>query len=337
MKILVTGGAGYIGSHTIVELLQDGHEVVVIDNLCNSNITVIDRIKSITGKVLTFFEADIRDFGKLNSILNEYPIDCCVHFAGLKSVRESVENPLKYYENNVGGTQILLKALKDHDCKNVIFSSSATVYGVPPFNPITEECPVGVCASPYGRTKVMIEQMLKDLVDSDSDWNIVTLRYFNPIGAHTSGKIGENSVGIPNNLMPYITQVATGQRKFLNIFGNDYDTPDGTCIRDYIHVVDLARGHLFALKDIIQKKGWSVYNLGTGQGYSVLEVVHTFEKVNNIKIPYVFAPRRFGDISEYYANPMKAQLELNWKATLSLADMCRDSWRWQKQNPNGYE
>jgi len=337
MKILVTGGAGYIGSHTVVELQNAGHEVVVIDNLSNSKEIALEHVAGITGKSVDFYDIDIRDFNALDKLLDGHKFDCCIHFAGLKAVGESVEKPLEYYDNNVSGTITLLRALNKHNCKNIIFSSSACVYGNPKIIPITEECPKGICTNPYGQTKHMIEEIMKDLQKSDSDWNIVLLRYFNPIGAHQSGKIGEDPNGIPNNLMPYITQVAIGKRPELNIFGNDYDTPDGTGIRDYIHVVDLAIGHVCALKAIENNCGLEIFNLGTGHGYSVLDVVHAFEHANNLKIPYVIKPRRAGDVAVCYSDANKAKNILGWVAKYNLEDMCKDSWNWQKNNPNGYD
>ncbi|MBQ6110364.1 MAG: UDP-glucose 4-epimerase GalE [Alphaproteobacteria bacterium] len=337
MKILVTGGAGYIGSHTVVELQNTGHNVVVIDNLSNSKEIALQRVSQITNKPIDFYNIDIRDFNALDKLLDKYSFDCCIHFAGLKAVGESVQKPLDYYDNNVGGTVTLLRALNKHNCKNIIFSSSACVYGNPKIIPITEECPKGLCTNPYGQTKHIIEEIMKDLQKCDSDWNIVLLRYFNPIGAHKSGTIGEDPNGIPNNLMPFITQVAVGKRPELNVFGDDYDTHDGTGVRDYIHVVDLARGHVSALKAIENKCGLEIFNLGTGNGYSVLDVVHTFEKVNNLKIPYVIKPRRAGDVPTCYSNADKAKKVLGWSAQFNLEDMCRDSWNWQKNNPNGYD
>ena len=336
MKTLVTGGTGYIGSHTVVELQNAGHDVVVIDNLSNSNELSLQRVAEITGKKVDFYNIDIRDFNSLDSLLNNHNFDCCNHFAGLKAVGESVQKPLEYYDNNVCGTVSLLRALNKHNCKNIIFSSSACVYGNPEVIPITEDCPKGKCTNPYGQTKSIIEEILKDLQKSDSNWNVVLLRYFNPIGAHQSGKIGEDPNGIPNNLMPYITQVAIGKRKELNVFGNDYDTHDGTGVRDYIHVIDLARGHVCALRAIENKCGFEVFNLGTGHGYSVLDVVHAFEKANGVKIPYVIKPRRAGDIAVCYADSKKAKEKLGWCVQFDLEDMCRDSWNWQKNNPNGY-
>lgn len=336
MKILVTGGAGYIGSHTVVELQNAGHDVVVIDNLSNSKEIALQRVSEITGKPIDFHNIDIRDFNALDKLLDKYTFDCCIHFAGLKAVGESVQKPLEYYDNNVGGTITLLRALDKHNCKNIIFSSSACVYGNPKIIPITEECPNGTCTNPYGQTKHVIEEIMKDLHKSDGDWNIVLLRYFNPIGAHKSGKIGEDPNGIPNNLMPYITQVAVGKRSELNVFGDDYDTPDGTGIRDYIHVVDLALGHVHAVSAIEQKCGLEIFNLGTGHGYSVLDVVHAFESANNVKIPYVIKPRRAGDVAVCYSDASKAEKILGWSAKYNLEDMCKDSWNWQKNNPNGY-
>ena len=337
MNILVTGGAGYIGSHTVVELQNAGHNVVVIDNLSNSKVKSLNRVTEITGKKVDFFEIDIRDFNAIDSLLNKYKFDCCIHFAGLKAVGESVQKPLEYYDNNVCGTVTLLRALNKHNCKNIIFSSSACVYGNPEIIPITENCPKGNCTNPYGATKSMIEDIMMDLYKSDSNWNIVLLRYFNPIGAHQSGKIGENPNGIPNNLMPYITQVAVGKRDELSVFGKDYDTHDGTGVRDYIHVIDLARGHVCALNAIKENCGLEIFNLGTGHGYSVLDVVNAFEKVNGLKIPYVIKPRRAGDVPVCYADASKAEKILKWHAEFNLEDMCRDSWNWQKNNPNGYE
>lgn len=336
MKILATGGAGYIGAHTIVELQQAGHEVVVIDNLSNSSEKSLKRVTEITGKKVPFYKIDIREKGKLLSLCSKQHFDCCIHFAGLKAVGESITKPIEYYENNISGTLVLINVLHQSGCKNIIFSSSATVYGNPVEIPITEKCPKGQCTNPYGWTKSMIEQMLIDMQIATPDWNVVLLRYFNPIGAHKSGKIGENPNGIPNNLMPYITQVAIGKLPKLSIFGNDYDTPDGTGIRDYIHVVDLANGHVKALNAIKKNCGLAIYNLATGHGYSVLDVVKTFEKVNNIKIPYQIKPRRVGDVAICYADSSKAKTEIGWSAQYNLEDMCRDAWNWQKQNPNGY-
>ena len=334
-KILVTGGAGFIGSHTIVELLNEGHEVVGVDNLCNSSLESLSRVEKITGKKVTFYKADIRDKKALEDVLAKHHCNACIHFAGLKAVGESVEKPWEYYENNISGTLILLDVLRNNGCKNIIFSSSATVYGNPAQIPITEECPKGECTNPYGWTKSMLEQVMMDIQHADPEWNIVLLRYFNPIGAHPSGMIGEDPNGIPNNLMPYITQVAIGKRAELGVFGNDYDTPDGTGVRDFIHVVDLARGHVSALQAIERKCGLAVYNLGTGHGYSVLDVVKAFIRVNGVDIPYSIKPRRAGDIATCYSDPSKAERELGWKARYGLDEMCRDSWNWQKNNPNG--
>ena len=329
--ILVTGATGFIASHTIVELQQAGFDIVGIDNLSNSSVETLDNIEKITGKKIEFSKIDIRDYDKLLEFLSKYKIDTCIHFAGLKAVGESVKKPVEYYDNNIGGTLVLLKVLKEIGCKNIIFSSSATVYGTPAFVPITEECPKGVCTNPYGWTKHMIEQILIDTQNANPDMNVVILRYFNPIGAHKSGLIGEKPNGIPNNLMPYITQVACGIREKLFVYGNDYDTPDGTGVRDYIHVVDLARGHVKALGAINKNCGLDIFNLGTGHGYSVLDVINTFEKVNNIKIPYEIVARRPGDIAMCYANPQKAKDVLGWVAEYDLDDMCRDSWEYQKK------
>jgi len=337
LTILVTGGAGYIGSHTIVELIKAGHLVIVVDNLSNSCRIAIERVERITSTSIDFYEADIRDKQKLNAIIDKYSIDVCMHFAGLKSVGESVCRPHEYYDNNISGTLNLIESLRSHNVKNIIFSSSATVYGEPQTIPITEDCPKGICTNPYGWTKWMIEQILTDLHTADNSWNVVLLRYFNPIGAHTSGLIGENPNGVPNNLMPYITQVAVGKRDALHVFSNDYDSPDGTGVRDYIHVIDLAKGHLAALKAIEKKCGVEIYNLGTGKGYSVLDIVNAFEAVNGIKIPYVIDSRRPGDIAICYSDPSKAERELDWKAEYGIEEMCRDSWNWQKNNPEGYQ
>ena len=334
MKILVTGGTGFIGSHTVVELLNQNHEVVIIDNLCNSSEDVIKNIEKITNKKVPFFNIDIRDKKALEDLCSKNHFDSCIHFAGLKAVGESCQKPLEYYDNNINGTLVLLEVLNKYNCHNLIFSSSATVYGNPKSNPIDETFPKGICTNPYGWTKSMIEQILVDLQKAQPDWNIALLRYFNPIGAHKSGLIGENPNGIPNNLMPYITQVAIGKRKELSVFGNDYDTPDGTGVRDYIHVVDLAKGHVKALKVIEEKQGLKIYNLGTGQGYSVMQVLKTFEKVNNVKIPYQIRGRRTGDIAACYANAEKAFKELGWKAENSLEDMCRDSYNWETHKNN---
>lgn len=338
MKILLCGGAGYIGSHTLIELHKAGHEVVVVDNLYNSRKESLVRVSEILGGVdIPFYEVDIRDRQGLTKVFEDNHIDAVIHFAGLKAVGESCEKPLEYYENNMNGTFVLLDVMRNHGCKNIIFSSSATVYGDPVIIPITEECPKGQCTNPYGWTKSMLEQVLMDVQKADPEWNIVLLRYFNPIGAHESGRIGENPNGIPNNLMPYITQTAIGIRKELGVFGDDYDTPDGTGVRDYIHVVDLACGHVCALKAIREKKGLTIYNLGTGHGYSVLDVVKAFEKANGLKVPYSIKPRRSGDIASCYCNPAKAKEELGWEARFGIEEMCRDSWNFQKNNPKGYD
>ncbi len=336
MRILVTGGAGFIGSHTCVELLENGYDVTVIDNLYNSSAKAIDRVREISGKDLTFVEGDILDRECLDKIFDSQKIDAVIHFAGLKAVGESVHKPVEYYSNNITGTLTLVKSMAAHGVKNIIFSSSATVYGEPAFNPITEECPKGVCTNPYGWTKWMLEQILSDLHTADAEWNVILLRYFNPIGAHPTGLIGEDPKGIPNNLVPYIAQVAIGKLEKLGVFGDDYDTPDGTCIRDYIHVVDLARGHVNAIRKLADKEGVSIYNLGTGHGYSVLDVVKAFGKACGHEVPYEIKPRRAGDVMELYCDPKKAAEELGWTARYGIEDMCRDSWNWQSKNPNGY-
>ena len=337
MTILVTGGAGYIGSHTCIELISAGYDVVVVDNLCNSCKEALDRVEKIVGKTIKFYEADIRDAEAMKNIFEKEDIDAVIHFAGLKSVGESVAKPLEYYDNNIAGTLVLCDAMRNAGVKNIIFSSSATVYGDPAFVPITEECPKGQCTNPYGWSKSMLEQILTDLHTADSEWNVVLLRYFNPVGAHKSGTIGENPKGIPNNLMPYITQVAVGKLKELGVFGNDYDTPDGTGVRDYIHVVDLAVGHVKALKKIKENAGLCIYNLGTGTGYSVLDIVKNFEAATGVKIPYVIKDRRPGDIAICYSDATKAKEELGWTAQYGIKEMCADSWNWQKNNPNGYD
>ncbi|MFO7681481.1 MAG: UDP-glucose 4-epimerase GalE [Chloroflexota bacterium] len=336
MKILVTGGAGYIGSHTVVELLTAGHEVVVVDNLCNSKEEALRRVEELTGKRVSFYKVDLLDEAGLDSILGEHNVGAVIHFAGLKAVGESVEKPLLYYENNLAGTAVLCKVMARHGVKNIVFSSSCTVYGEPERMPITEDFPT-MAYSPYGRTKWMIEMMLQDLYDSDNEWNIILLRYFNPVGAHKSGRIGEDPNGIPNNLVPYITQVAVGKLPHLRVFGADYPTRDGTCIRDYIHVVDLAHGHLKALDKLADNPGAVAYNLGTGTGSTVLEVIQAFERATGQKIAYQLAARRPGDVTAAYADPQKAAAELGWQAERSLDEMCADAWRWQSQNPNGYE
>ena len=337
MHILVTGGTGYIGSHTVVELIKAGHSCLVIDNLVNSSEESLKRVAQIVGQEIPFLKLDLRDLSQLEEMFRSQPrFDCCMHFAGLKAVGESVEKPLLYYRNNLDSTIVLAEMLGKYDCKNIIFSSSATVYGTPERMPITEDCPKGIITNPYGQTKSMIEQILTDVHVADPEWNVVLLRYFNPIGAHPSGLIGEDPTGIPNNLMPYITQVAVGRRKELGIFGDDYDTPDGTGVRDYIHVVDLAKGHVKALKALEHKCGVEVYNLGTGRGYSVLEVVNAFMKATGVNIPYSIQPRRPGDIATCYSDPSKAKRELDWEAEYGIEEMCADAWRWQKNNPEGF-
>ena len=337
MAILVTGGAGYIGSHTVVELQNAGYEVVVIDNLSNSSDKSLERVEAITGKKVPFYKVDILDREGLNKVFEKEKIDSCIHFAGLKAVGESVQKPWEYYENNIAGTLTLVDVMRQHGVKNMIFSSSATIYGDPAQIPITEKCPKGQCTNPYGWTKSMLEQILADIQKADNEWNVILLRYFNPIGAHKSGTIGENPNGIPNNLMPYITQVAVGKLPQLGIFGNDYDTPDGTGVRDYIHVVDLANGHVKALKKIEEKAGLKIYNLGTGQGYSVLDMVKNFEAATGVAIPYEIKERRPGDIATCYADAALAKEELGWEAQYGIKEMCEDSWRWQSNNPNGYD
>ncbi|HPY00174.1 MAG TPA: UDP-glucose 4-epimerase GalE [Candidatus Marinimicrobia bacterium] len=335
MKILLTGGAGYIGSHTLVELLNQNHEITVIDNLSNSKIESIKRVKTITGKELIFNKIDLCNIIELEKVFSSNQFEAVIHFAGLKAVGESVQKPLLYYYNNITGTINLCQMMIKYDVKNIVFSSSATVYGNPTSVPITEDFPIKP-ANPYGNTKYIIETILKDIQIANPNWNVIILRYFNPVGAHESGLIGEDPNGIPNNLMPYISQVAVGRLPYLKVYGNDYPTKDGTGIRDYIHVVDLAQGHLKALDKLSTKPGYCIYNLGTGQGYSVLDVITTFEKWSQRKIPYKIVGRRPGDIAECYADPSKANRELAWKAERNLDDMCRDTWNWQKKNPNGY-
>lgn len=336
MRVLVTGGAGYIGSHTCVELLNDGYEVVVVDNFCNSQMESIKRVEKITGKSVKFYEADIRDEAALDLIFTENTIDAVIHFAGLKAVGESVGKPLEYYHNNILSTLVLSQVMKKYGVKRLVFSSSATVYGIHNASPYVEEMPLSA-TNPYGWSKLMVEQILSDLCVSDSEWRVTLLRYFNPIGAHESGLIGENPNGIPNNLMPFITQVAVGIREKLNVFGDDYNTKDGTGVRDYIHVVDLARGHLKALERLNELNGAEAFNLGTGIGYSVFDVVNSFENQSGVHIPYQVLDRRAGDIASFFANPGKAKARLDWQATKDLDAMCCDSWRWQSQNPKGYE
>ncbi|MCP4128319.1 MAG: UDP-glucose 4-epimerase GalE [Gammaproteobacteria bacterium] len=334
-KILLTGGAGYIGSHTCVEMLNAGYDIVVVDNLCNSSEQSLQRIEQLTGKSVEFYQADIQDMSALKRIFTEHSISAVVHFAGLKAVGESVEQPVAYYQNNICGTITLCKAMQDHGVFNIVFSSSATVYGDPASLPIKEGFPLSA-TNPYGRSKLVIEEILRDLWVSDERWNVTLLRYFNPVGAHASGMLGEDPAGIPNNLMPYIAQVASGKLERLSVFGNDYPTLDGTGVRDYIHVVDLARGHLMALDNMIDGSGVNVFNLGTGCGYSVLEMVAAFEKAADTKVPYQIVDRRCGDIAACYADPSLAESVLGWKAELGLEEMCADTWRWQKNNPDGF-
>ena len=336
MNVLVTGGAGYIGSHTCLELLESGYGVVVIDNLVNSNSESLNRVQKLTGKSLTFYEGDVRDEALLRKIFAEHEIGCVIHFAGLKAVGESVAMPWEYYDNNLNSTLVLTKVMKEVGMKNIIFSSSATVYTATNEMPLRETSVTGNCTNPYGWTKYMTEQILSGMANADKQWSICLLRYFNPIGAHISGRIGEDPRGIPNNLMPYITQVAVGRREILSVYGNDYDTHDGTGVRDYIHVVDLAKGHVAAVKYTTEHNGCEVFNLGTGTGYSVLDMVHTFREVNQVALPYQIVKRRPGDIATCYADPAKSAEKLGWKAEKTLADMCRDSWRWQSNNPNGF-
>ena len=337
MSVLVTGGAGYIGSHTCVELLQSGYDIVVVDNLSNSSQEALKRVERITGKTIPFIQVDVCDAEVMEHIFNQYPeIDSVIHFAGLKAVGESVRKPLEYYTNNLVSTLTLLNIMRNHSVKNIVFSSSATVYGDPASVPIREDFPTGGTTNPYGTTKYFLEQILKDCCAADPELNVALLRYFNPVGAHESGLIGEDPGGIPNNLTPYIAQVAVGKLEKLHVYGNDYPTPDGTGVRDYIHVVDLARGHVSALKKLESKCGLFVVNLGTGKGYSVLEVLHAYEKACGKTLPYVIDPRRPGDVASCYADPKKALEEMGWQATLSIDEMCASSWKWQSKNPNGY-
>ena len=337
MTILITGGAGYIGSHTALELLNEGYDVVVFDNLSNSSRESLRRVEELTGKQIRFYEGDVQDEKALTDMFKEQRIDAAIHCAALKAVGESVQKPLEYYQNNISGTLTLLKVMREVGVKNIVFSSSATVYGSPEEMPITEACPKGQCTNPYGWTKSMMEQIMSDVQKADPSWNVILLRYFNPVGAHKSGRIGEDPKGIPNNLMPYISQVAVGKLEKLGVFGNDYDTPDGTGVRDYIHVVDLAIGHVKAINYIFTDPGLDVINLGTGQGYSVLDMVKAFSRACGKEIPYEIKPRREGDIAMCYADPSKAARVLGWKAERGLDEMCEDTWRWQSQNPNGYE
>lgn len=336
LSILVTGGAGFIGSHTAVELLNAGYDIIILDNLCNSKSESINRIKEITGRDFAFINCDIRDRKGLDEVFSKNSIDAVIHFAGLKSVPESCEKPLEYYENNIGGTVTLCEAMKAAGCKKIVFSSSATVYGSANPSPLSESMPAGGTTNPYGTTKLYIEKILQDVFASDSDWSVCLLRYFNPIGAHKSGRIGEDPNGIPGNLMPYITQVAVGKLSTLHVYGADYPTADGTGVRDYIHVVDLALGHLCALKKVLGSTGCNIYNLGTGKGCSVFELINAFEKASGRKVPYVVEPRRSGDVAICYSDPSKAQAELGWKAVRGIDEMCEDSWRWQVNNPQGY-
>lgn len=336
MNILLAGGAGYIGSHTAVELLEAGHDVVIVDNYCNSSPEAVKRIEELSGKSVVSYDADVKDSEKMKKVFSENDIDCVIHFAGLKAVGESVQKPIEYYRNNIDTTLTLLECMREAGVHQFVFSSSATVYGEESDIPYVETMKKGSCSNPYGWTKSMMEQILEDAAVADKELSVVLLRYFNPIGAHASGRIGEDPQGIPNNLMPYIAQVAVGRRDHLTIFGNDYETPDGTCRRDYIHVCDLANGHLKAVEYAGEHKGTTVFNLGTGTPYSVLDIVNAFEKANDIKIKYEFGPRRAGDLPQFWANAQKAQDVLGWKTTRTLEDMCRDTWNWQKNNPNGY-
>ena len=337
MNVLVTGGAGYIGSHTCVKLVEAGHQPIVIDNLCNSSSESLNRVEQITGVEIPFVQGDVCDEALLEQVFGKWSIDCVIHFAGLKAVGESVAKPLAYYMNNLGSTMTLCKVMAAHGVKKIVFSSSATVYSGDNEMPLRENSKTGNCTNPYGWTKYMGEQILRDIAKADAEWSVVLLRYFNPVGAHASGKIGEHPNGVPNNLMPYISQTAIGKRHHLSVFGNDYPTPDGTGVRDYIHVEDLAQGHVAALGYLTENKGEAVFNLGTGHGYSVLDMVHAFEEANGVPVPYEIAARRPGDLAVCYADPAKSEEVLNWKATHDLVDMCRDSWNWQSKNPNGYD
>ncbi len=338
MAILVTGGAGFIGSHTCVELLNAGYDIVVVDNYYNASPKALERVKELTGKDFKSYNCDVRDSEGMDKIFKENKIDAVIHFAGLKAVGESCQKPIEYYDNNIGGTLKLCDVMRNNGCKNIVFSSSATVYGMNNVSPLKETMKTGGTTNPYGTTKYMIEIILEDIYKSDNEWNVTLLRYFNPIGAHESGRIGENPNGIPNNLMPYITQVAIGKRPYLSVYGDDYDTPDGTGVRDYIHVVDLADGHVKAVKNILDgNKGVQIFNLGTGKGYSVLDIVKAFSKAYGKELPYKIAPRRPGDLAVCYSDPTKAKEVLGWEAKRDIDDMCRDSWNWQSKNPNGYD
>lgn len=336
MAILVTGGAGYIGSHTVIELLKENYEVIVVDNFSNSKPNVLTRVKDLTGREFTFYEADVSDKDSLRKVFKNHDLNAVIHFAGYKAVGESVARPLKYYHNNLSSTMVLMELMNEFGVKSIVFSSSATVYGMNNEAPFTEGMPLST-TNPYGTTKLFIEQILTDQADADTEWSVALLRYFNPIGAHESGRIGEDPSEVPNNLMPYITQVAVGKLDQLSVFGGDYETHDGTGVRDYIHVVDLAKGHIKAVENILQNTGVEAYNLGTGAGYSVLDVVHAFENANHVEIPYEIVDRRPGDIAVGYADPTKAKEELDWEAQFGIEEMCRDSWNWQKNNPRGYE
>ncbi len=336
MKILVTGGTGFIGSHTVVELQKAGYEVVIVDNLYNSKEIVLDRIETITGKRPTFYDLDVNDREGLNKVFDKEDIGAVIHFAGYKAVGESTRKPIEYYANNLGSTLVLCDVMRNHGCKKIVFSSSATVYGNPAFVPITEECPLGVTTNPYGESKSMQERILTDIYKSDDEWSVMLLRYFNPIGAHESGLMGEDPKGIPNNLLPYVAQVAAGKLEKVHVFGNDYDTPDGTGVRDYIHVVDRAKGHVKAIQGFEKLNGVNIFNLGTGVGYSVLDIIHAFAKACGKEIPYVIDPRRPGDIATCYSDPTKAKEVLGWTAEKTLEDMCKDAWNWQSKNPDGY-